>query len=92
VLELYLTKGLYPKNAVLGDFSIKSKSFYQFVVEFLCIPAGWKSYETPRRPIGVPRARGSHKESSLLPLGHLGVIYDPKPHGYAFFYSHLEKG
>ncbi len=28
---------------------------------------------------------GSHRESSLLPLGHLRVIYDSQPHGYALF-------
>jgi hypothetical protein len=27
------------------------------------------------------RGGGSHKESSLLTIGHLGVIYDPQPHG-----------
>jgi hypothetical protein len=28
---------------------------------------------------------GSHRVSSLLPIGHLGVIQDSKPHGYALF-------
>jgi hypothetical protein len=28
---------------------------------------------------------GSHRESSLLPIDHLGVIYDSQPHGYALF-------
>jgi hypothetical protein len=30
---------------------------------------------TPRRPIGVRGEGGSKKESSLLPIGHLGVIF-----------------
>jgi hypothetical protein len=30
-----------------------SKSFHLFVVAFLCISAGWESFITPRRPIGV---------------------------------------
>jgi hypothetical protein len=41
---------------------------------------------TPRRPIGMRQKRGgSHRESSLLPIGRLGVIYDSQPHGYALF-------
>jgi hypothetical protein len=32
---------------------------------------------TPRRLIGLQQRRGgSHRESSLLPIGSLGVIYD----------------
>jgi hypothetical protein len=36
---------------------------------------------TPRQPMGVRMfgEGGSHKESSLLPIGHLGVIYDSQP-------------
>jgi hypothetical protein len=34
----------------------------------------------------VRRGRGgSHRESSLLPTGRLGVIYDSQPYGYALF-------
>ncbi len=32
----------------------------------------------------------SHRESSLLTIGHLGIIYDSQLHGYALFYSHLD--
>ncbi len=41
---------------------------------------------TPRRPIEVRQGeRESHKESSLLPFGRLGVMYDSQPHGYILF-------
>jgi hypothetical protein len=30
-----------------------------FAVVFLCISAGWESYMTPRRPIGVQQGRGA---------------------------------
>jgi hypothetical protein len=39
---------------------------------------------TPRRPIEV-RQGGGLRESSLLPIGRLGVIYVFQPHGYALF-------
>jgi hypothetical protein len=42
VLELYFVKGFYRKSC-LRQFSIK-KSYQLFVVEILCIPAGWESY------------------------------------------------
>jgi hypothetical protein len=29
---------------------------------------------------------GSHRESYLLPIGRLEVIYDSKTHGYALFF------
>ncbi len=32
---------------------VKNKSIHLFLMAFLCIPAGWKTYMTPRRPIGV---------------------------------------
>jgi hypothetical protein len=41
---------------------------------------------TPRPPTGVQRGGISHRESSLLPISHLGVIYDSQPHGFALFY------
>ncbi len=31
---------------------------------------------------------GSHRESSLLPIGHLGVIYDSQLNGHVLFYTH----
>jgi hypothetical protein len=35
---------------------------------------------TPMRPIGVrQKGEGSHIEFFLLPIGHLGFIYDPQP-------------
>jgi hypothetical protein len=41
---------------------------------------------TPRRPIGVHRGEGgSHRESSLLPICRLRVIYDSQPQGNAIF-------
>jgi hypothetical protein len=49
-----------------------------FAVVFLCIPAGWESYMTPRQPIGVrctTGCGGSRRESSILPIVHLGAIY-----------------
>ncbi len=50
-------------------FLSKSKSFQLFVVVFFYISAGWESYITPRRPIGVQEGRGgSHRESSLLSM------------------------
>jgi hypothetical protein len=34
---------------------------------------------TPSRPIGVHcREGGSHRESSLVPIGRLGLIYTPR--------------
>ncbi len=39
------------------------------------------------RPIGVWWGKGgSHKESFLLSIGPLVVIYDSQPHGYALFF------
>jgi hypothetical protein len=70
-------------------FYAKSKSFHLFVVVFLCILASWESYMTPRQAIGVRQGEGScHRESSLLPIGRLGVIYDSQPQGYALFIGH----
>ncbi len=41
---------------------------------------------TPRQLFGVwPGEGGSHREFSLLPIGHLGVICDSQPHGALFF-------
>jgi hypothetical protein len=41
---------------------------------------------TPKRPIGVrQRGRGSHRESFLLPIRRLGVLYDSESHSYALF-------
>jgi hypothetical protein len=57
----------------------KSKSFRLFVVVFLCILARWKSCIT-----------ATHRESSMLPIGRLGVIHDSQPHGYVLLYSHLD--
>jgi hypothetical protein len=45
---------------------------------------------TPRRPIEVrQRERESYRESSLLPVGRLGVMYDSQRHGYVLFYIFL---
>jgi hypothetical protein len=33
---------------------------------------------------------GSHRASTLLPIGQLGVIYTSQPHSYALFYSHSD--
>jgi hypothetical protein len=68
--------------AVSGNFSIKNKSFHLFVVLVWSILEGWDLYLTPRQPIGGGRQGGSHRKSSLLPNGRLGVIYDSQPHGY----------
>jgi hypothetical protein len=63
---------------------IKNKSFQLFVVVFLCIPAGWESYRTSRLTKRSAAGGGvSDKESSLLSIGHLGVIYNSQLHGYA---------
>jgi hypothetical protein len=41
---------------------------------------------TLRQPIGALQGRGgSHRESSLLPIGRPGVIYNSKPYGYTLF-------
>jgi hypothetical protein len=40
---------------------------------------------TPRQIIGVRGGGGLHRESALLPIGRLGVIYDSQPHGYALY-------
>jgi hypothetical protein len=46
---------------------------------------------TPRRPTGVRWGGGDfNRESSLLPIGHLGVIYDSKPIGYALFFIAIQ--
>ncbi len=67
----------------------KCKSFHLFVVVFLCILAGWKSYKHSWRTIGVQQGRGSsHRESYLLSTGCLGVVFDSQSHSYAQLYSH----
>jgi hypothetical protein len=87
VFELYLVKEFYQTNVILGNFQSKSKSIHLFVLVFLCILASWESYLTHRQPIGLWQVGGggSHRESSLLPIGCLGVIYDSQLHGYALF-------
>jgi hypothetical protein len=73
-------------------FQSKSKTFYLFVVVFLCISAGWELYvydsQVANRSVAVEG--GSHRESSLLPISSLGVIYESQLHAYVFFYSHPE--
>jgi hypothetical protein len=39
-----------------------------------------------------PIQEGSQRESSLLPIGRLGEIYDSHPHSKALLYSHPDKG
>jgi hypothetical protein len=76
---------VYPRS-IPPIFQSKNKSFDLFVVVFLFILVGWESYMTPRQPIGVQQGEGgSHMESSLLPIGHLGVILNSQPHCYALF-------
>ncbi len=85
MLELYLVKGFLFKKCCFADFSIKKLKLPPVSGDVLCILADWESYLTPRRQIGVLQEEGgSQRESSLLPIGHLGVIYDSQPHGYAF--------
>ncbi len=43
----------------------------------------YDSQVTDRRMTG--EGGGSHSESSLLPIGCLGVIYDSQSHGYALY-------
>jgi hypothetical protein len=46
---------------------------------------------TPRRPSEVyRRGWGSRRESSLLPIGRLGVKYDSQPHGNALFFIAIQ--
>ncbi len=40
---------------------------------------------TPRDQQGAAGEGGSHRESSLLPIGRLGVKYDSYPHDHALF-------
>jgi hypothetical protein len=71
-------------------FQSKSESFHLFVVVFLCIfswlRVTYNSQATNRSGWGPLR------ESSLLPMRYLGVIYDTQPRGYALFYSHPDLG
>jgi hypothetical protein len=32
---------------------------------------------------------GFYRESSQLPIGRLGVVYDSQPHGYALFFMDI---
>jgi hypothetical protein len=83
---MYLVKGLYPKMLFMQFFNQEVyKSVHLFVVVFLCISAGRESYMTARRPIGLRQGRGAPPGASLLPIGHLGFIYDSQLHGYALF-------
>jgi hypothetical protein len=41
---------------------------------------------TPRQKIGVHGGGSLHRESALLPIGCLGVVYDSQPHGYALYF------
>jgi hypothetical protein len=84
--ELYLVKGFLYKNDVLGDFSVRKQELP---------PVCWSvfmysddSQATNKSGVG---GGGSQKESSLLPIGHLGVMYDFQLHNYALFYSHPDR-
>ncbi len=86
VLELYLVKDFYFKNSCFRRFfNLKVKASICLWWCF-CEFGRLESYITPRWPKGVRRDKGgSHRESSLLPIGHLEVICDPQLHGYALF-------
>jgi hypothetical protein len=78
ILDLFLTKSviiislkIFIKNMQFyAIFQSKSKSFLLFVVVFLCIPAGWESYMTPRRPMGVPRGEICRISQGVLPASN----------------------
>jgi hypothetical protein len=68
------------KNAVLGDFSIKNQEL-PLVCCGLFVYSGrlgviYDSQVTDRSV----RGEGSHRESSLFPIGHPGVKYNFQPH------------
>jgi hypothetical protein len=85
VLELYLVDDFF-KKCWLAIFQSKSESFHLYVVVFLwCIPANWESkYDSHATNRSAVAGGGSHRESSLLPIGSLSVIYDSQTHGYPF--------
>jgi hypothetical protein len=82
LLKVLITKMLFE-----AIFQPKSKIFPLFVVVFFCVCFSWLKviYDSQATNGSVEREGGSHRESSLLPIGHLGVIYDSQPHGYALF-------
>ncbi len=102
ILDLFLTKCV---RIISCKIFVSQKCYYRWFFNqkvkasiclwwyFLCILAGWESYMTHRWPTGMRHGgRGSHRETSLLPIGRLGVIYDSESHGYALFCSHPEWG
>jgi hypothetical protein len=93
VLELFLVKVFYFKNAVLGGFQSKKVRASTFLLVFLWIPAGWESYMTPKWPIWVPQGGGGFSQS-VLPASywsHGSRIGLPAAR-HALFYSHPDWG
>jgi hypothetical protein len=88
-LELYLVKGFHIKIAVLGDFSIKSKTFNLFVVVFLCILAGLESYIDSQETNRSPAGEGGLSQGVLRAshFGRPGVICDSQSHGCAVLFN-----
>jgi hypothetical protein len=56
-----------------------------FVEVFLWFPASWGLYESQATNRNEPERGGSRRESSLLPIGYLEVIYDFQLQGYGIF-------
>jgi hypothetical protein len=52
---------------------------------YFCQQGGLYDSQSQATNRSVPGGGGSLKVSSLLPIGHLGVLYESQPHGYAFF-------
>jgi hypothetical protein len=95
-LHLFLTKCiriiscvwfLYIKNVVLGNFSIKSTGRASTCL-WICFcgfrPAGGL-FESQATNSSEPERGRSRRESSLLPIGYLEVIYDFQLQGYGIF-------
>jgi hypothetical protein len=68
---MYLVKDFYNKNAVLGDFSIK-KLKCPPVCDGVFVYSGWLGviYEPQATNRSAAGGEGSHRASSLLPIGH----------------------
>jgi hypothetical protein len=80
---------LYKKYTVSCDFSIQKYEFPSVLSVFFVysgkLGVMYDSQMTNRSASG---GEGFHREIYLLPIGHLGVIYESQLHCYTFFSSH----
>ncbi len=84
--------GVYDlKNVVYGNYLIKKPKHLPVRGDVSVYSVWLRVINDSRDPLECTGGRvDSCKESSLLPIGRPGVIYDSLPHGYILFYGHLD--